>query len=171
MKISTYLVLVLMAFTAIANAQKSKLVDSWLMTKADVNGKIEKPYFVTEFKDDGKFLVMGIDAGTWEYNKSNNSIVMKSEFDKDFNGEGKILTINEKELAVDKDGSKLFYKKVDMAEIMEVNKNSGLLGLWEFKDVPYPDVNTLVTFTEPDEFKIIQKEVSMTSDSHYSIYE
>ncbi len=164
MKKSTLLIITFFTCAVFANAQKSKLVGSWLMTKAEVNGEVQKPYFITEFNEDGKMLVMGIDAGTWEYNKSHNSIVMKSELDKDFNGEGKIVTLNEKELVVNKDGAKLFYKKVETAEIMEANKNSGLMGMWEFKDVPYPDVNTLLTFSEPDEFKIIQREVGMTSN-------
>ncbi len=158
MKKSTLLIIALFTCAVIANAQKSKLHGSWLMTKAEVGGEIQSPYFVTEFKDDGNMLVMGIDAGTWEYNKSNNSIEMKSELDKDFNGEGKIITINEKELVVDKDGAKLFYKKVDIPEIIEANKNSGLMGMWEFKNETNADINTLLTFTEPDEFKMIQKE-------------
>lgn len=65
-----------------STAQKSDLVGSWLMTKAEVAGEIQTPYFVTEFNVDGKMLVMGMDIGTWEYNKNNNSIAMKSEFDK-----------------------------------------------------------------------------------------
>jgi len=165
MKKATLLVLVLISFSGITNAQKSKLVGSWLMTLAEVNGELEKPFFVTEFKEDGKMLVMGMDAGTWEYNKSNNSIVLKSELDKDFNGEGKIVTISEKKLVVDKGGAKLSYKRVVTAEIVKANKNSGLWGMWEFKDVPYSGANTLVTFTEPDEFKMIQKEEGMTSNS------
>jgi hypothetical protein len=147
-----------------STAQNSKLVGSWLMTKAEVNGELEKPYFVTDFNADGKMVVMGMDAGTWTYSKKNNSIVMKSDLDKDFNGEGKILNLTEKELVVDKDGAKLFYKKVNTTEISEVNKNSGLIGMWEFKDVPYSEATTLVTFTEPDEFSIIQKEEGMSAN-------
>ena len=158
MKKSTLLIIVLIAFAAISNAQKSKLHGSWLMTKADVGGKVESPYFVTEFKDNGKFMVMGIDFGTWKYNSDNNSIILKSELDKDWNGERKIVNLTEKEMILQKDEAKLFYQKVDIAEIIEANKNSGLMGMWEFKDVPYPDVNTLVTFTEPDEYSMIQKE-------------
>ncbi len=134
------------------------------MTKAEVNGKVEKPYFVNNFNKDGKMVVMGMDAGTWDYNKSNNSIVMKSELDKDFNGEGKIVNLTDKELVVDKDGARLFYKKVNASEISADNKNSGLMGIWEFKNVPYSEATTLVTFTEPDEFTMIQKEEGMSAN-------
>lgn len=156
MKHILLLVAALITFSGTINAQKSKLLGSWLMTKAEVDGHIEKPFFITEFNENGKFLIMGMDAGTWNYNKSNNSIVMKSELDKDFNGESEIVTITEEKLVVNKNGAKLFYRKVNMAKISENNKNSGLMGMWEFNDVPYPDENTLITFTEPDEFTIIQ---------------
>ena len=157
MKKTTSLLIVLFTLACFVNAQQSKLVGSWLMTKAIVDGKIEQPYFITEFKDDGKFIVMGIDFGTWEYNSKKNSIILNSELDKDWNGERKIETVNEKELVVTKNDTKLFYKKVDLVEVTEANKNSGLMGIWEFKDVPYSEVLTLLTFSEPDEFKIIQK--------------
>jgi len=164
MKKLTFLTIVLIAFAGIANAQKSKLVGSWLMTKAEVGGEVQNPYFITEFKEDGDFLVMGMDAGTWIFNEKSNSVVMKSELDKDFNGEGKVLNLTEKEFVVEKDGAKLFYKKVNTSEISEANKNSGLFGMWEFKNIPYSEATTLVTFTEPDEFTMIQKEEGMNAN-------
>jgi hypothetical protein len=164
MKNSTLLIIVLITFAGIANAQNSKLHGSWLMTKAETGGDVYNPYQITDFNEDGTFYVMGFEAGTWEYNKSNNSIVMKSELDKDFNGEGKIENLTAKELLVTKDGTKMFYTKVNSAEIAAANKNSGLFGMWEFKDVPYSEATTLVTFTEPDEFTMIQKEEGMRAN-------
>ena len=155
-----------LAFAGMANAQKPELVGSWLMTKAEVDGEIETPYFITEFKEDGNFLVMGMDFGTWEYNKSNNSIVLNSELDEDWNGERQILNLTQKELIVSKDGVTLFYNKVDVAEIMEANKNSGLLGIWEFKNMPNPEANTLLTFSEPDEFVMFERTEYSTATYH-----
>ncbi len=164
MKKLTLLILVMIVFSGITNAQKSKLIGSWLMTKAEVNGEVRSPYFITEFKENGKFRVMGIDFGTWEYNSGNNSISLKSEFDKDWNGEREIENLTDKELVVVKDEAKLFYLKVDSIEIRQANKNSGLVGMWEFKDEPYPEMKTLLTFNEPDEFKMIQKEEGHTAN-------
>lgn len=157
----TAILILFVAFAFASNAQKSKLVGSWLMTKAEVNGEVEKPYFVTEYTEDGKMIVMGMDAGTWDYNKAGNTLVLQSEFDKDFNGEGKILEISETELVVSKDGAKLFYMKIDQSKIAENNQKSGLMGMWEFVDTPYPGATMLLTFKEPDEFNIIQKEEGM----------
>lgn len=83
MKHILILIITCIFFTGVSTAQKSDLVGSWLMTKAEVAGEIQTPYFVTEFNEDGKMLVMGMDIGTWEYNKNTNSIAMKSEFDKE----------------------------------------------------------------------------------------
>lgn len=154
----------LVSFVQNSNAQNSKLVGSWLMTKVEAGGNVYNPYQITDFNEDGTFYVMGMDAGTWKYNKANNSIVMKSELDKDFNGEGKIENLTTKELLVTKDGAKIFYIKVNRTEIAAANKNSALFGMWEFKDVPYSQATTLVTFTTPDQFKIIQKEEGMRAN-------
>ncbi|NOR74906.1 MAG: hypothetical protein GQ525_07085 [Draconibacterium sp.] len=164
MKHLLVVIFTLIFFVQNSNAQNSKLVGSWLMTKTEVGGEIQKPYFITEFNEDGKFVVMGMEFGTWEYNKKNNSIILKSEMDKDWNSERKIVNLTDKELVTTIDDARLFYKKVDMAKITESNKNSGLMGMWEFKDVPYSEASTLVTFTEPDEFSIIEKQEGMTAN-------
>jgi hypothetical protein len=126
MKKARLLIVVFLSFVGLANAQKHKLVGSWLLTKVEIGGEVQNPYFVTDFNDDGNMFVMGMDAGTWEYNKKNNAIVMKSDLDKDFNGEGKLLNLTDKELIADKDGSKLYYRRVDMTDIITSNKSSFL---------------------------------------------
>lgn len=64
MKNSALLIIVLIAFTSLANAQKSKLVGSWLMTKAEMGSKVQNPYQITDFNKDRKFIVMGMEAGS-----------------------------------------------------------------------------------------------------------
>jgi hypothetical protein len=163
MKKLTILGIVLFAFIGNINAQKSKLVGSWLLTKTEVGTEIRNPYQNTNFNEDGKFIIMGIEVGTWEYNKTKNVIIMKSELDKDFNGEAAILSLTDKELMLNKEGVKMFYTKMDMVKVTANNKNSGLIGMWEFNNVPYNEAKTFFTFNEPDEFTIIQKEEGMTT--------
>jgi len=157
------ILVVLLAFASLANAQTKKIIGSWLMTRVEVDGDVHEPYFITDFKESGKMEVMGMEAGTWKYDKATHSIVMESELDKDFNGKGKILKLDKKELVVSKDGAKLYYTKVDVNLISERNKVSGLIGNWEFKDMPYADATTYLTFKEPDEFSIIEKEPGVES--------
>ncbi len=164
MKKSTYLAIALFTLASITNAQNPKLLGSWLLKTADTGSDVYHPYQITDFNDDGKFFVMGFEAGTWNYNNANNSIVVQSELDKDFNGEGKIEKLTAKELVLTKDGTKMTYQKINVAEIAVANQNSGLLGIWEFKDVPYSQATTLITFTAPDEFTMIQKEEGMRAN-------
>jgi len=156
-----YLLLVLVSlicFAELAGAQQSKLVGSWLITKVEFKGEIENPYQITEFSEDGKMIMIGMEVGKWNYDKSTNAMHMKSEFDKDFNGACKIDKLDENILIMTKDGTKLYYTKIDETKIAAANKNSELIGTWEFKDVPYSEMNTHLTFTEPNKFSMIQKE-------------
>ena len=159
---SILIALIFLVFNAYG--QTEKITGSWLMIKAEIEGEVQTPYFVTEFNEDGKMIIMGMEAGTWTYNKASHTVEMKSDLDKDFNGTGKIIALTENELQILKDGANLFYRKIDLTNISTGNKDSGLMGTWEFKDVPYPEVNTLVTFKEPDEFSIILREEGMTSN-------
>ena len=101
--------LAFLAYTGMANARKSKLAGSWLMTTAKVDGKIEKSYFIKEFKEDGKFQMIGIDFGIREYNPGNNSITLKSKMDKAWNVQRNRVSLTGKKLVLNKDGAKLFY--------------------------------------------------------------
>ena len=151
------LTLILFVFIGLTNAQKSEIAGSWLLIKAEVDGEVQYPYFVNDFKKSGALVMLGIEVGTWKFNENSNAIVLESDFDKDFSGEMRILNLTEKELVVDKDGAKLFYQRIDQAVITAGNKNSGLFGTWELEGHPDPGLNTLLTFKEPDLMTIIEK--------------
>jgi hypothetical protein len=157
MKKSLLFALILFVFIDLANAQKPEIAGSWLLTRAEVDGEIQQPYFVNEFQKSGALLMMGIEVGTWKLSENSKTIVLESNFDKDFNGEMDILNLTEKELVLDKDGAKLFYQRLDQSEITAGNKNSGLLGIWEIEGFPEPELNTILSFKEPDLMTIIEK--------------
>lgn len=164
MKNRDLLLLVLLTFTTISYAQKEKLVGSWLITKVEVNGEIQNPYQIMNYNQDGKMVIMGIEVGTWEYNKNNHSIITKSEFDKDFNGENKITNLSETALEVLKDNAKVFYQKVDLNKVIEENASSGLEGTWRLINNDSDSVQIL-DFKAPDEFVLIDKGNGMQSKS------
>ena len=166
MKKIVQLIILFIAFSIYANAQKSELIGSWLLVKYEIDNEIQHPYQITEFKENGIFLMMGIEVGTWSIDKSNSMIVLKSDFDKDFNGTGKILKLTKDELEMEKDGGKHFYKKLDKTKTITNNKNSGLMGTWEFITNSLPEVKTIVMLTEPDVFKIVVKETYSESISN-----
>jgi len=157
MKKTLLLTLILLASLGTTYAQKAEIAGSWLLTKVEVDGEVQHPYFVSDFQESGAMIMMDIEIGTWEFNKKSNVIVIESPLFEDLNGEMLILNLTEKELVANQDGAKLFYRRLDQSGIEAGNKNSGLFGTWELKDHPSPGINTLLTFTEPDMMTIIEK--------------
>mgnify|MGYP006995565590 CR=1 FL=1 len=164
MKKLIFISIALITFTGIINAQKSTIAGSWLITKVEVGERTQNPYQNAEFNEDGRFVMMGIEVGTWEYNKSNNAIVMKSDFDKDFNGEGKILSLTENKLVVLKDDAKVYYEKIEKHKIIEENAASGLIGTWKLTNNDSENVKIL-DFKAPDEFVLVEKDFGSQSTS------
>lgn len=163
MKKIIIVLIVFFAYKGITYAQNEKLIGSWLVTKVEVDGKIYNPFQIMNYNQDGKMVMMGIEVGTWEYNKKDHSIATKSEFDKDFNGENKILKLSEKELVVLKDGAKVFYEKVDLNQISKENTSSGLIGTWKLSDDENSDAVNILTFKSPDDFDFIEKDYGSQS--------
>ena len=157
----TSIILLLLMLTTVISAQREKLIGSWLMVKAEINGTVEEPFFIMDFKENGKTEAMEMELGTWSYNEKNNSIVMESTFDKDFNGEAKIVKLTDEELVVNKDGAKLFYTRINESEAIENNKNSNLFGVWRVKDTG--DETILIKFEEPNNFVEITASEGMSS--------
>ena len=150
-KASLFIVLIALVFSV--NAQKAKIAGSWLMTKAEVNGEVQEPNFVTDFMKNGNMVIMDMDAGTWKYNKKKNSIIMKSDFDKDFNGENKILNLTDQEMVLLKGEAKLFYTRIDKEQILKDNTASGLEGSWKIQTED--GLLSIVTFELPETLKIV----------------
>lgn len=103
--------------------QEAAVTGMWLVTRAEAEGQVFEPYYIIDFKENGSMEFMGMGIGTWQYDKAGSRIIMKSEFDKDFNGENKILKLNGQELVVRKDETTIFYSKINQNEINENNKN------------------------------------------------
>jgi hypothetical protein len=162
MKKTAFLLLV-MAFAITGNAQTSKITGSWLMTKAETEDKVQEPYFITSFKENGKMEVMEVEVGTWKYNNDSHAIIMESELDKDFNGEGRIIKLTKKELVVSKDGAKLYYTKVFPDEIAENNKKSNFPGTWKIENTGNADATGILKFELPDSYVFIEIEYGSTS--------
>ncbi|MBD0778055.1 hypothetical protein HPE56_09640 [Maribacter sp. ANRC-HE7] len=151
------IVIVITSCVGFSNAQEEQINGHWLVTKITQGDESYEPFFIQNFKENGKLEVMGQELGTWGYHKKSNAIIMMSDFDKDYNGEGKILKLTGAELVVLKDGTKINYEKLDRAEIAASNKKSNINGMWQFKNLPSEYISSYISFREPDEFTIIQK--------------
>jgi len=128
-------------------AQESKITGNWQLTQVETNGKIEtgiKLVFI--FVEKGGFKLAKdansrtMDLGTWSYNKKNHTIVMVSDFDKDFNGDAVVIKVNDKELIYKKNGATLtFIKLAKMNPPAKVEMEKPIL-LFEMDDL-YDDEN------------------------------
>lgn len=155
------IVLLLMGFVVIGNAQTEKVEGSWLLNRAEIEGRVEEPMQITEFKENGKMVIFGMELGTWKYDKQTQTIEMASEFDKDFAGSGKVLALDDNEMVLEKDGAKLFYSRINMAEIAMINEFSDLVGTWQFQESEYM-LGTL-KLELPDAFVFVETEEGSTT--------
>lgn len=102
-------------------AQESNIIGNWQLTSVEVNGEMEKDLKAVFIFEDAGVLKAArnatskvISAGTWKYNQKKKLLVMKSDLDKDFNGEATIVKANGKELVYKKDGATLSFVKIEM---------------------------------------------------------
>ncbi len=153
------IVLLLMVFAVAGSTQTVE--GSWLLTKAEIEGQVQEPWQITEFREDGKMVIFGMELGTWKYNKKKQTIDMTSGFDKDFAGENKVLTLNENEMVLDKDGAKLFYSRYLPEQTAMMNKFSDLAGTWQIQISN--DVLGTLKFELPDSFVFIESQEGMTT--------
>jgi len=151
----------LFAFALSANAQKSKIIGSWLMTKAEIKGKTEHPYQIFDFQKNGKLVAMGMELAEWKYDKKKNAITMNSKMAKDFNGALAILKLDKKKLTLQKDGDKFYYSRLKPEKIARNNKKSNLAGNWEIDSDQYR--SSLLKFELPNAFTLIESGDGMTS--------
>jgi len=100
-------------------AQESKIIGNWQLTQVETNGKIEEEIkLVFIFTEKGVFKLAKdansrtIGAGTWKYDNKRKTIVMVSDFDKDFNGDAVVIKVNDKELVYKKNGATVSFIKL-----------------------------------------------------------
>lgn len=134
-------------------AQSSEIAGSWLMVRAETNDGVREPYSITDFKPDGKMVIMGMPVGIWQFNKASNELILQSKVAKNFNGTGKIEKLNNKDLVVLINGVKMFYIKVDPNEISKNNSQLKVDGVWRGKDNDGKSV--FLKFAAPDSLKVL----------------
>ena len=152
--IKRILVFIFLLFTLTLNAQPNKLSGSWLLTKADIKGKVVQPYQIFEFKPDGKLRAMGIELAAWKYDANGKRVVLKSDRDKDFNGAMKIVKITSEQMVLQKGKDVYTYARVQPDKIKKANEQSGLAGLWALKGTEYPCA--FLKLDVPQDFSLVR---------------
>ncbi len=104
------ILLVFLSAILFSNAQESDIIGKWTLKKMQKGDKIKEVDSGVIFDETG-VLKLGffnmeeiIEAGTWKYDKNQNSIVMSSTVDKNMNGKAELIKVTEDELQYKKDG-------------------------------------------------------------------
>lgn len=163
MKKATIILIVLLSLVKVTNAQDSKISGSWLVTKIVVGDQVDEPLFVIDYSADGFIITQGIDVGSWSHNQKEEKLIMSSDMDKDFGGDCKITSLNQKQFNFTKGEEKWFLSRLNMAEIAADNLESGLIGSWEFAANTNDDLTKVLNFKAPDSFTLIEKQPGMES--------
>ena len=152
--IKKWIVLFLFGITILANAQNNKVQGQWLLTKAEIKGKVVQPYQLFEFKPDGKLIAMGLEMATWKFDANKKQIVLKSNRNKDFNGAMKIVSLSGEQMVLKKGGDTYTYSHVEPDKIKQDNEKSGLAGLWSLSGTEYPCA--FLKLDLPQDFSVVK---------------
>lgn len=161
MKKAILVLITVLAFISVNKAQETKIDGRWLVEKIEVGDKVHEPFFILNFEKDGTIVTREVNVGSWKHNSNTNQLIMKSEMDKDFRGECRIITLNKNQLVFEKKDQKWSFSKLNMDEIMQQNVESGFIGTWEIPNEMNPDILRWITFDLPNQYTIIEKGSSM----------
>ncbi len=118
----TNLFILFLLFVINIHAQDNHpIIGTWQLTSVDVNGKTETGMqAVWIFEKGGEFKAArslsgeGIPVGKWKYDEDQKMLIMESTVDKDFNGEAKVLNLDDGNLSYKKDEAVLHFLKAEM---------------------------------------------------------
>ncbi|BDU50514.1 hypothetical protein [Haliovirga abyssi] len=132
MKKKWIVIMFLVTFTFILNAQSVDIIGSWMLKRVETGSNIKKMFIILTFEKNRILKYMGIKVGTWKWN-NDNEIIMKSKEINDFNGNVKITKLTTNSLEMVKGKQKLYYDRFDYKNIENINKKANLNGVWEIK--------------------------------------
>lgn len=168
MKNTHILFLALLLISVSSLAKNTPIVGEWILTKVEMEGKVEELYTKVNFKDDGYAEMEGRVFGTWEYNKKSKTITIKSEMVKEFSGEWAKSSAGKSDMILNDSKSKLYFTKLDEEKIKQDNQASGLMGVWQ---IQVDGETAYMNFEAPDNFtKISISEYSSSRGGGKWIY-
>ena len=150
MKKAALFILSVILLAPALTAQNNSISGEWLFTKAVVEGKSEEAYQIMNLGDDGSISLMGITFGSWKYSDSGNSISIKANMVKEFNGTWEIHKQPSGELIWIQDKKTFHFERYDKEETGKKNSKSGLEGVWEITDNLGGTGRDFIRFSLPD---------------------
>lgn len=142
----------------------NKFTGVWLLEKVEKDGEIDFVGQIMDLNSNGIFYAQGIVFGKWDYNKATKRIIFDvTEENEKLNGEHPIIKSNKVIFIINVEGTKLYFIKINHEKIAKENSASDLIGTWIFNGVPNSYTKSVVTFKEPDGFKIVEVQEGMES--------
>ena len=147
------IVLLILAISSSLIGQSNKIEGEWMLTTVKVEEKVYEPYYIINYRSDGVMVTMGIEVGSWKYNKAEHSIVTESPLEKEFSGVNLIQKLSKTEMVVKKGEAILYYIKIDSLKIASNNAKAKFLGVWKFEN----EMNEIryVKFDLPDVLTVL----------------
>ena len=156
------LLILLLIFTGISNAQTSDIVGDWLLEKIENDGKTQPVNQLVSFNQDGTIYIQETPFGTWQHNTTDQTLLLNMEIIK---GVHQIIKNEDNKLIIKLDGDTTYFIKIDKQAILKNNEASGLIGVWEFEKNSDTDLKEFITFKTPNAFSLFQKGEGMESTS------
>ena len=153
--------------SASITAKQTPIVGKWLLTKVEMDGKLQEVYQEVEFKSDGYMAMMGRVLGEWSVDKKAKTLTIDSDMVKEFAGTRTIKNHSKDELILIGENDKMYFTALDPKKIEKENKKSKLAGTWIIKN---EEGTKYLTFELPDNFKTLTKTEYSTSKSSGSWY-
>ena len=118
------IIFTLLTFTLVF-AETPEVTGQWLLTKAEVKGKVVQPYQIFEFKPNGKLMAMGMEMAAWQFDATKRKIVLKSYRKNDFNGAMKIVKITPEQMILQKAKDVYTYARVQPDKVKKKQQTIG----------------------------------------------
>ncbi len=160
MKRSLFLVLLLFTPFSTLFSQSTALSGTWLLTRAETPQGIQEPWLIFDLTPDGRIILMQMEMGSWSYDAGKQTLIFSSEINPKLTGKYRIVKLDDRTLVTDREGTKLFYTRLDSQAVAAANTGSSLAGLWEVESKE--PAFTFLKFSLPDEFTSVRLSGGMT---------
>ncbi len=152
MKKSSVLFFALLFISASITAKDLPLLGKWLLTTVNADGQTQELYSELIFNEDGTAEIEGRAFGTWSFDNKTKTYRIESEMIKEFSGAWKLSKVSKSEMALSKEGTKLFLTRLDQEKIALENQASGLMGVWQYEN---EEGTSYLNFEAPNNLLVI----------------
>ena len=136
----------------LSEAQTAAITGKWLLVKEKTDRGIEEPYYLSFFRENHVLEIMGMPIGYWEFNKSGDTLNIRSNYYATIAGKSKVVKTTPDEMILSKKGSVKYYSKLHQEEINSSNQVATFMGKWSVISGAKDKVT--LNFTAPDNLMV-----------------